>query len=513
MLIEIHILQNHSPGNLNRDDLGAPKSAYFGGKLRGRISSQCIKRSIRRHDDFQTELQGHLGTRTKEFPEMVREQLKKSTIPDKEHDHIVQRCTGIAKAEDKAGAMQEKDSTDGKKRTPQLIYLDPGHVEEFVKRLAGLRETMPEAYKYYLNPVAGFQEMMRVALDEGELDDDKLKANIIKNAWVIAKLRMRRLAKFEGEDEEQDVPGGEGTEPSEAAAKWIVERVELLAQRDENKNKELLKEIQKAANGPEKEKLQKAEAEKPKGYDKFAEDLFQPLQSNVVDIALFGRMTTSDAFEDVEASLEVAHAISTNEMVREVDYFTAIDDRGKGVAAAHVGANQFNSCTYYKYFSLDWNAFVARLSGSNPKPEAKKSAEELARKALRSLIRAAAFAVPSGKKKGHAHNNLPDAVLVEVKQKRVPTNYANAFLTPAAPSADGDLLADSIRKLGHYATLVSRGYGIAAERCWFELEQRPLAFTSPEGNNPAKTVPLARSEESFDALLDKVIAALPKGAA
>ena len=31
MLIEIHAIQNHSPANLNRDDLGAPKTCYFGG--------------------------------------------------------------------------------------------------------------------------------------------------------------------------------------------------------------------------------------------------------------------------------------------------------------------------------------------------------------------------------------------------------------------------------------------------------------------------------------------------
>jgi len=40
MLIEIHIIQNHSPANLNRDDLGAPKTCFFGGVLRSRISSR-----------------------------------------------------------------------------------------------------------------------------------------------------------------------------------------------------------------------------------------------------------------------------------------------------------------------------------------------------------------------------------------------------------------------------------------------------------------------------------------
>ena len=45
MLIQIHMLQNHAPSNLNRDDLGAPKTCYFGGVLRSRISSQCPSRT------------------------------------------------------------------------------------------------------------------------------------------------------------------------------------------------------------------------------------------------------------------------------------------------------------------------------------------------------------------------------------------------------------------------------------------------------------------------------------
>lgn len=48
-LIEIHVLQNYAPSNLNRDDTGAPKDAFFGGTRRARVSSQCLKRSIRQY--------------------------------------------------------------------------------------------------------------------------------------------------------------------------------------------------------------------------------------------------------------------------------------------------------------------------------------------------------------------------------------------------------------------------------------------------------------------------------
>ena len=45
--LEVHLIQNFAPSNLNRDDTGQPKSATFGGFRRARLSSQCSKRSTR----------------------------------------------------------------------------------------------------------------------------------------------------------------------------------------------------------------------------------------------------------------------------------------------------------------------------------------------------------------------------------------------------------------------------------------------------------------------------------
>jgi len=46
-LIELHILQSYPVSCLNRDDVGAPKTANFGGVSRARLSSQCLKRAVR----------------------------------------------------------------------------------------------------------------------------------------------------------------------------------------------------------------------------------------------------------------------------------------------------------------------------------------------------------------------------------------------------------------------------------------------------------------------------------
>jgi len=45
MLIELHLLQSFPVSNLNRDDIGQPKTVRFGGYPRGRISSQCLQES------------------------------------------------------------------------------------------------------------------------------------------------------------------------------------------------------------------------------------------------------------------------------------------------------------------------------------------------------------------------------------------------------------------------------------------------------------------------------------
>ena len=45
--VEFHILQSFPVSCLNRDDVGAPKSALIGGVERARVSSQCWKRAVR----------------------------------------------------------------------------------------------------------------------------------------------------------------------------------------------------------------------------------------------------------------------------------------------------------------------------------------------------------------------------------------------------------------------------------------------------------------------------------
>lgn len=63
--IQLHLLTSYPPSNLNRDDMGRPKTAIMGGQSRLRISSQSLKRAWRTSDVFENALDSHIGVRTK----------------------------------------------------------------------------------------------------------------------------------------------------------------------------------------------------------------------------------------------------------------------------------------------------------------------------------------------------------------------------------------------------------------------------------------------------------------
>lgn len=80
--IQLHLLTSYPPANLNRDDLGRPKTAIMGGVQRLRISSQSLKRAWRTSDLFKEALAGHIGLRTKEMGIRVYNSLREAGIAE-----------------------------------------------------------------------------------------------------------------------------------------------------------------------------------------------------------------------------------------------------------------------------------------------------------------------------------------------------------------------------------------------------------------------------------------------
>ena len=138
--LQLHYLTIYPLSNANRDDLGRPKTANYGGAPRLRISSQALKRAARLSPAMQTGLQGHLGDRTQRIGEVVREALASSAVSE-------DRVTKVAaKVADVFGKLDAEATKKGAIRTRQLAFISPEEraaaIELGSKALAG--EELPE---------------------------------------------------------------------------------------------------------------------------------------------------------------------------------------------------------------------------------------------------------------------------------------------------------------------------------------------------------------------------------
>ncbi|MGE5595255.1 MAG: type I-E CRISPR-associated protein Cas7/Cse4/CasC [Hyphomicrobiales bacterium] len=119
MNLELHIIQNFAPANLNRDDTGSPKSCEFGGYRRARISSQAIKRAIRKEfRDQELIPQANQAVRSKRIVDKLAEQLA-------EGGRDLEQAKGVAEAG--LALLNIKLAREGK--TQYLLYLAPAELQ------------------------------------------------------------------------------------------------------------------------------------------------------------------------------------------------------------------------------------------------------------------------------------------------------------------------------------------------------------------------------------------------
>jgi CRISPR system Cascade subunit CasC len=147
--LQLHVLTSYGPANLNRDDLGVPKTAQFGGVNRLRVSSQCLKRTWRGSDVFQHALAGHLGTRTKRIGREVEKILHDQGRSEKEiaewSQAIAQQFGKLKTADGEATVGEGKKKGKEKAKSSELetlVFFSDEERDE-VHRLARSLESAP----------------------------------------------------------------------------------------------------------------------------------------------------------------------------------------------------------------------------------------------------------------------------------------------------------------------------------------------------------------------------------
>lgn len=352
MFVELHILQNFAPSNLNRDESGAPKDCEFGGYRRARISSQCLKRAIR--ETFRKEEllpKNNLAQRTKRLLEWLVEELtNRGRAPEEAQAVVEVALRGI-----KLGPVE-----DGK--TQYLLFLGRAEV----------------------------QALAAVCVEHWD-DLAAVGAGGPSGETATAARRNAREIKQAGK---QAIPGP-------------VQR-----------------KLEAALNG-----------------------------GKAADLALFGRMLADLPDKNVDAACQVAHAISTNRVSMEFDFYTAVDDRKPQdtAGADMLGTVEFNSACFYRYANVDLDQLRRNLGGD-------AGAEELARMALDAFVRASIDAVPTGKQHSMAAQNPPAFVLAVARRHKL-WSLANAFVQPIHPDGERDLVQQSIVALDNHWGQLARMYG------------------------------------------------------
>ncbi|MFF3892729.1 type I-E CRISPR-associated protein Cas7/Cse4/CasC [Streptomyces sp. NPDC001812] len=175
-----------------------------------------------------------------------------------------------------------------------------------------------------------------------------------------------------------------------------------------------------------------------------------------VDIALFGRMVADAPDINVDAAVQVAHAISVHRVENESDYYTAVDDENTDAetGAGMIGTVDFNSATLYRYAALGVHQLAATL-GQGLREEEPRT--DPVRRAVEAFVHGFVASLPTGKINTFGHHTLPDAVIVKLRTTR-PVSFVAAFEDPVRGDQGGHV-REASERLAEYIPDMERAYG------------------------------------------------------
>ena len=190
---------------------------------------------------------------------------------------------------------------------------------------------------------------------------------------------------------------------------------------------------------------------------------------NAVDVAMFGRMVADAPELNVDASVQVAHAIGVGRMEPEFDYFTALDDRSPedNAGAAMIETTEFASATMYRYANIDVMHLCENLGSVS-----------VACRGVEAFLRSFALSMPTGKQNSFANRTLPAAVVVQLRGTQ-PVSLVNAFEKPVEARDGKSPVEIACERLANQEKAVDEAFG-ASPQTTFVVVGSPDAKALPE---------------------------------
>ncbi|MBU0675195.1 MAG: type I-E CRISPR-associated protein Cas7/Cse4/CasC [Proteobacteria bacterium] len=143
--INFHVLISHSPSCLNRDDMNMQKSTVFGGVRRVRISSQSLKRAMRKSDYYLSEI-GHPSMRTRHIVDMLVSELK-GEHPQEAHS-IIERnglfMAALMEGKTKPVEIKKYKRADNGRIETQILPFNKTEISQLKELLGNLMTTQDD---------------------------------------------------------------------------------------------------------------------------------------------------------------------------------------------------------------------------------------------------------------------------------------------------------------------------------------------------------------------------------
>lgn len=105
LYLDINVIQTMPPSNVNRDDTGSPKTAQYGGVRRARISSQSLKRAMRK---YFLENGADIGIRSLRIPDYIADKIQDLDASIQREDAVKMAVDVLKKAKI---STRKKDGT------------------------------------------------------------------------------------------------------------------------------------------------------------------------------------------------------------------------------------------------------------------------------------------------------------------------------------------------------------------------------------------------------------------
>lgn len=254
----------------------------------------------------------------------------------------------------------------------------------------------------------------------------KQVANLFKVAGISTEVdskRIKELEKSDAEDKEELIK-----EASYPRTKYLI----FLSPQQ-------IDRAVRAIVDADGEKIKKAEAK----------EILDTQHS--VDMAMFGRMIADDAAFNVDAAVQVAHALGIHSSAPEFDYFTAVDDLaedGEETGAGMIGTVQMMSSTLYRFATVNVAGLKENLDS-----------EENAKQAAVQFVDAFIKSMPTGKINTFANHTLPELVYITVRDTR-PVSLVTAFEEPVQATDDKNLRLAGAEALAKEEREFEENYGL-----------------------------------------------------